>query len=159
MADRGLHGANAFALEEAAQLAIDRRDALGPRVRGQCGGTSLDRPVEVVQRVEDLEPERVNGSGRRGGALLLDPALEVDEFGPLALETGQVLLGVGLGLVAFGGQPLDVGQKLGRRDVDIGDALFGACSVRHGGGSGPRVNVEVSPAQLPDPVQAAVGQA
>src|SRR3954468_1546856 len=51
---RGVDRCHAFTLEELAELAIDRRDALEPGILGDRGGTRLDRAVKVVGEVEDL---------------------------------------------------------------------------------------------------------
>ena len=132
VSDARLHRSHALALEKRPELAVDGSDADRPRVGLQCGGTGLDRAIEVVQRVEDLETQGIGRTARGGRAVLFAAALEVDELGTLPLEPCEVLVGVGLGLVPLGREPLELGEELGRRDVDIGDAFFGACSMRHG---------------------------
>ncbi len=130
--DGRLHRPDGFALEEGAELAIDRRDALRPRVVGQLGRAGLDGPVEVVERVDHLEPQRVGRPARGRGTLLLGPALVVEELGTLALQAAEIFVGLRDRVVALLRQSFDVGQELRRRDVDLGGTLLGPCSMRHG---------------------------
>ena len=50
-------------------------------------------------------------------------------FGPLALEGLQVVGRLGLGGIALALDGLDVGEELGRRDIELVDALFGSGSA------------------------------
>src|SRR5215218_1668955 len=123
--------ADALALEEQAELAVDRGDALGPRVVGQVGRPVLDRPVEVVGQLEHLADEVLTREAELSLALLGGPALEVRELGALALEGAQVLVRLGGGLVAGGLHLVELGDERARRDVELLDALLGAGLACH----------------------------
>ena len=66
--------ADALALEQGSQLAVDRGDALGPRVVGELGGPGVDRPVEVVGDGEHLADQVVTREPEVALALLGGPA-------------------------------------------------------------------------------------
>ena len=69
-----------------AQLAVDGRDALEPRVVGDGRRPGLDGPVEVVGDGQDLADQVLVGQAEVAVALLGRAALEVEELGALALE-------------------------------------------------------------------------
>ena len=85
---------HALALEELAELAVDGGDALEPRVCGDRLGSRLDGAVEVVGEGQDLADEVLAGEAEVAHALLGRAPLEVLELGALALEGGEVLVGL-----------------------------------------------------------------
>ena len=64
---------DALALEQDSQLAVDRGDALGPRVVGELGGPGVDRPVEVVGNCEHLADQVITRKPEVAFALLGGP--------------------------------------------------------------------------------------
>src|SRR5437867_8711689 len=91
-AGRGIDRRHALALEELAELAVDGRDALDPRLVDAGFGTVLDREVEIVGEREHLANERLGGEAEHGLPLLGRAALEVEELGALALQRGEVVV-------------------------------------------------------------------
>ena len=130
-AGRGVDLGDALALEQRPELAIDRRDALDPRVVGDRFVPGVDRPVEVVGEHEDLADQVFPGEAEHGLALLRRAASVVGELGALALEAGEVVLGLLAGGVALDRERLDVGQQLRRRDVDLVGPLLCPCALAH----------------------------
>jgi hypothetical protein len=102
--------AHPFALEESSELSVDRGDTLEPGVLGDGLRAGVDGPVEVVRDRQDLADEVLASQTEVALALLGGPSLEVQEFGALALERGQVLVGLRLGLGELAIELLDVGQ-------------------------------------------------
>ena len=126
---------DALAVEQESELAVDRRDAVGPGVAGERRRPGVDREVEVVGDGDDLAEQAFRREAERRLPLFGGPALEVLELRPLALEPREVLVGLAERLVPLRGQRLDVGQQLRRADVDLVGALLGARPVaRHTGG-------------------------
>ena len=71
----------------------------------------LDGAVEVVGDGQDLADEVLGGEAEVALALLGGPPLEVQELGALALEGGQVLVGLRLAAASrSAGQRLDLGD-------------------------------------------------
>jgi hypothetical protein len=130
----GRHGdrAHALALEEQAQLPVDRRDPVGPRIGRVGRRAGLDRPVEVVGERHDLAQQPVGGEAGVPLAFVGGPAAEVLELGALALEPGEVFVRLGVGFLELALQLVDLGEELGRRDVDLVGAFLGSGSVGHG---------------------------
>ena len=138
-AGRRLDGGDALALEEQAQLAVDRGDALEPAVALEACRRVGDRAVEVVREDSTL---RMRSSPARPASRTRSSAgaaLEVGELRPLALQRGQVLVRLGHGIVALGDGrvaggdgDLQLGEQGGRGDVDLLDSLLGAGLAVHG---------------------------
>jgi len=119
LADR-LERADAFALEELAQLAVDGGNALCPRIARELGWHCLDRTVEVVGDGEHLADQGLAGEPEPLLALLARPAAEVAELRALALERLEVLVGLLArrrfllaSLVELALELLDLGEQLG----------------------------------------------
>src|SRR5436190_9470209 len=89
---RGVDGADALALEELAELAVDRRDAFEPGVVGDGGRAGLDRTVEVVRDGQPLADEVLAGKTEVAHPLLARSALEVLELGTFALQREKELV-------------------------------------------------------------------
>ncbi len=136
LAGLGLDGLHALALEQRPELAVDRRHALGPRARGQLGRAVVDGEVEVVGERQDLPDEVLAGQAEHRLALLARPAPVVAELGALALEAGEVLVGLRGRRLELAPERLDLGEEGGRRDVDLGRPFLGPGAMGHAGPSG-----------------------
>ena len=112
------------------ELAVDRGDALEPGIRGDRLRSRVDRPVEVVGQHQHLADEVLAGEPEVALALLCGPPLEVEELGTLALERGRYSSACVRAVGELRLQTLDVGEQLGRADVDVlGALLRRACDV------------------------------
>ena len=123
-------GAHTLALEQRSQLAVDRRHALEPGILGDGLGTCVDGPVEVVGHREHLADEVLTRQTEIALTLLGRPPLEVEELGALALQRDEVLLRLPLRVLELAAKRLDVGEQLGRPDIQIVGALIRAGAMR-----------------------------
>jgi hypothetical protein len=124
-ARRRVDRADALALEQGPELAVDGGDALDPAVLAELGGAVVDREIEVVGDRDDLPDQVLAGEAEHLLALLGRAAAVVGELGPLSLEAAEVFVRARVRGRKLGLQGLDVGDELRRRDVDLGGALLG----------------------------------